>query len=118
MIERIFLSDHFLLGLGLAVGPALIILGIVFIWFKWGNPLKKFTNDNPVTKPLWDKLNVIEGRQISLREELPKEYVRNDRLEKLDNGLERIEKKLDHFMEDCRKGQCSAGRLQALRGEK
>ncbi len=115
MIERIFLNDHFLLGLGLAVGPAIIIVGIVIVWFKWGSPLKRLViNSNPVTKSIWGKIDTIINRQNALRDEiLPKEYVRIDRLENLEKGQDRIEKKLDNFMDDCRKGACSAGRLQA-----
>ncbi len=73
-------------------------------------------NSNPITKPIWEEISIIRGRQNTLRDDLPKEYVRFESLENLEESQKRIEKKLDKFMEDCRKGECSAGRLQAAKG--
>jgi len=55
----------------------------------------------------WKRINRIEDRQEKLREEtLPNDYVRKDGLVEIDKKIDILFEKLDHFMEDCRKGLC------------
>lgn len=111
VIEQLLSSLWFHAAAGVSVGVGVMILALA----KWGKKLfapEMVTEEsiNPTVRAIWDKINEVEGRQITLRGELPKEYVHQDALKKLEDGQTRIETKLDHFMEDCRRGDCAAGR--------
>jgi len=109
MLERILCNDHFLLGLGLAAGPAIIILGVVFFWLRSGIGKKSLgLVDNEGTS-IWRKIDTMENRQVDLRQNLPNEYVRKEYMGNIDTQLTNIGIKLDAFMDDCRKGLCGAG---------
>ncbi len=110
MITQILTSDHFLLGLGLAVGPAIILIAIAYAWFRYGVPLKKLGLANSEGTTLWKKIDEMETRQVDLRQVLPQEYVRKEYLEGIEAKITRIDTNLDTFMRDCRAGLCAAGR--------
>ncbi len=111
--EQLLCSPWFHAAVGVSVGVGLMILVLA----KWG---RKFligesgpeNGDAPTIQRLWKKINEMEQRQVDLRTELPRDYVRTGALDKLEKGQQRIESKLDHFMEDCRRGDCAAGKMK------
>lgn len=110
MISQILLNDHFLLGIGLAVGPAIILIAVAYAWFRYTKPLKKLGLANNEGKTLWKKIDEMESRQVNLREILPQEYVRKELFISIEGRLISIDNELKAFMRDCRAGLCAAGR--------
>lgn len=111
VLDNLLYSPWFHAAAGLSVGVGIMIIALA----KWGKKLFAPEmipegSNNPTVRAIWDKISEVEGRQMALRGELPKEYVHRDALKKLEDGQVRIENKLDHFMEDCRRGDCAAGR--------
>ena len=123
-MKDVFFSDHFLLGLGLATGPAIIICFGIYVFFKWVKPWKdllkypapgmcgesafclahaglirdsSFTIDE--CKSIWLEIKEVNHRQMSLRERLPKDYVSKDDLTGIQERLKSIDGKLDRYME-------------------
>jgi len=89
-----------MLGLGLAFGPAIIVIGVVALWFRYGSPLKKLGLANGNGETLWKKIDEMENRQVALRTLLPQEYAQKDSLMSIDARLLGIEQKLDNFIRD------------------
>jgi len=119
--NQLLSSPWFHGAVGLSVGVGLMILLLA----KWGRRI--FTGDTPtegenpgVIQRLWNKINDIESRQVSLRTiQLPQDYVNKNEFRELHEGQIRIERKLDEFMADCRRGDCAAGRqFRQVQGER
>jgi len=118
MIDHILCSPWFHAAAGAIAMISIVILTLA----KWGKVI--FTNggkeanptsNDPTVRAIWDKINVIEERQVELRTDLPRElryFVKHEDLHELKECQHRIEEKLDRFMEDCRKGNCAAGRVR------
>jgi len=113
-MEQLICNPWFAGGAGLSVGVGVMILALA----KWGRkifvpeaPLSADVNsDHPTIARIWQKINEVEGRQVNLRTILPDTYVRRDDFREMRETQIRMENKLDHFMEDCRKGNCPSGK--------
>jgi hypothetical protein len=115
-------NDHFLLGLGLAAGPAIIIVFGVYAFFKWGKAWRSFMQtpeicgnpsfclqhaglirDTSFTidecKNIWLEIKDINNRQMTLRQKLPEDYVSKNDLSSIQDRLKSIDSKLDRYME-------------------
>jgi len=117
--NQMLTSPWFHGAVGLSVGVGVMILALA----KWGRRIfavdASTEGENPgVIQRLWNKVGEIETRQVSLRTiELPK-YVNKNEFRELHEGQTRIERKLDEFMADCRRGDCAAGRqFRQVKGE-
>lgn len=120
-MSAIFTNDHFLLGLGLAAGPAIIICFAIFMFFRHRSDLSGIwqatnTDGTPICnihsgvantiaflveecKNIWLEVKEVNKRQITLRERLPAEYVSKDDLRGIHDRLGNIDSKLDRYME-------------------
>jgi len=121
-MENIFANDHFLLGLGLASGPAIILLFGVYAFFKWGKSWRSFLQAPDVCgnpsfclqhaglirdtnftieecKSIWLEIKDINSRQMTLRQKLPEDYVSKHDLSSIQDRLKSIDSKLDRYME-------------------
>lgn len=118
----VFTNDHFLLGLGLASGPAIIICFAVYAFFKWGKSWKSLllppeicgtpsfcmqhaglVRDTAFTieecKSIWLEIKDINNRQMTLRQKLPEDYVSKHDLMSIQDRLKSIDSKIDRYME-------------------
>lgn len=116
----VFSNDHFLLGVGLASGPAIILIFGAYAFFKWGKTWKGLIipcgSDHPQCvehsgivkdtafvimecKTIWTEIKDINVRQMSLRERLPRDYVSKDDLNEIKGRLKSIDQKLDRYFE-------------------
>lgn len=116
-------NDHFLLGVGLATGPAIIVCILIYLFFKYVKDVGKTVNtptdslmsmeggpyhsglERDVSflaeecKAIWLEIKEINQRQMSLRERLPRDYVSKDDLKSIQDRLGNIDKKLDRYYE-------------------
>lgn len=115
-------NDHFLLGVGLATGPAIIVCILIYLFFKYvkdvgktvtstdslmsmeGGPYHSgFERDVSFLaeecKAIWLEIKEINQRQMSLRERLPRDYVSKDDLKSIQTRLGNIDQKLDRYYE-------------------
>lgn len=118
----VFSNDYFLLGLGLAVGPAIILIFGAYAFFKWGKSWRDFIQTPEVCgsptfclqhaglirdtsftieecKSIWLEIKDINARQMTLRQKLPEDYVSKHDLSIIQDRLKSIESKLDRYME-------------------
>lgn len=114
-------NDHFLLGLGLATGPAIILIFAVYAFFKWGKAWKAYVAVAPDVgnvvcvehmglvkdiaftasecRSIWLEIKDINSRQMTLREKLPQQYISRSDLKEIQDRLGNIDKKLDRYLE-------------------
>jgi hypothetical protein len=61
---------------------------------------------------VWSEISKLRERQVNLRSELPKEYMRLDGpgYRAIIEGLGRIETHFEEFAKDCRDGKCGGKR--------
>ena len=61
---------------------------------------------------VWEEIGEIRKRQDSLREQLPKEYLRIDGpgYKAMIDGINRIETHFEQFATDCKDGKCWRGK--------
>ena len=118
----IFSNDFFLLGLGLAVGPAMILIFGAYAFFKWGKSWRDFMQTPEVCgtptfclqhaglirdtsftieecKSIWLEIKDINSRQMTLRQKLPEDYVSKNDLTNIQIRLNSIDEKLGRYME-------------------
>lgn len=118
----VFSNDLFLLGLGLAVGPAIILIFGAYAFFKWGKSWRDFMQSPEICgsptfcldhtglirdtsfaiaecKSIWLEIKDINSRQMSLRQKLPEDYVSKSDLASIQDRLRSIDGKLDRYME-------------------
>lgn len=118
-------NDHFLLGVGLATGPAIIVCILIYLFFKYVKDVGKTMNhptdslmsmeggccpyhsglvkDTTFTieecKAIWLEIKEINQRQMSLRERLPRDFVSKEDLKNIQIRLGNIDLKLDRYYE-------------------
>jgi hypothetical protein len=90
-----------------------LIVVVYRIVFKIGESLKTDilamikTLDNKIDE-VWSEISKIRDRQVTLREVLPKEYMRLEGpgYKLIIEGITRIETHFEQFSQDCRDGKC------------
>lgn len=95
------LADHAAVMVSIIGFMAIVIMGLLRGWWS---------ASNAEIKALWEEIKAINIRQLQLRSDIPRDYVtlsqwRETHHERME-ALQRIEDKLDLFIESCRTGRC------------
>jgi hypothetical protein len=111
------LSEHtgtLVVLVGAALTVCGVLIGVVYkVILKVGETLKTdilkmIASLDGKIDAVWGEIGKVRDRQVSLRESLPKEYMRLEGpgYKALIDGLNRIETHFEQFADDCRSGQC------------